>query len=377
MNKLKTVISHSKKPLISFVIYKFALLLPKQKTVFYSSYRGIGRDPAIEYLANLHQYTFPNHRRILDQPEWLKYFPALIERIYVNCRYHFQLASSEVLIMNMHAPRYFRKRNKQVYIQTWHGIPIKRLGKDRLGFLYSRKYAEDMAREVASWDLLISSGHFESLCLQSAFGRPKELLELGPLRHAQFEISRKNVEQGLSRFSLKKSILFAPTWREGSEAKFENYDPLVTAIQIAEAFSDHLVFFKFHHKFTPRIYQAIPSNLNLIKANADLSVLYQEIDLLITDYSSIAFDFAYFKKPILFFVPDMAEYRVSPGIYFEIDRIFYSMVATEFNVLCSKIYAVLNQDQSFDTPTKAFSTFYGLMSESNIRLEIISRFSEF
>ncbi|MEO0313393.1 MAG: hypothetical protein RL140_623, partial [Actinomycetota bacterium] len=89
------------------------------------------------------------------------------------------LAKSRYVVTNNNLPFYYRKSPGQIYLQTWHGTPLKRIGNDILENKMSAAYNNAMAREGKYWDYLISPNAFSTEILPRAFAFGGRLLEVG------------------------------------------------------------------------------------------------------------------------------------------------------------------------------------------------------
>src|SRR5262249_36717456 len=89
------------------------------------------------------------------------------------------LHNARYLVNNSNFPFYYRKREGQTYIQTWHGTPLKRIGNDVPGANLSLTYKRLMIREAQYWDVLLAQNEFAAEVLPKAFGYDGRVLDLG------------------------------------------------------------------------------------------------------------------------------------------------------------------------------------------------------
>jgi CDP-glycerol glycerophosphotransferase len=246
--------------------------------------------------------------------------------------YYEALARSKYIIANddMQAP--FRKRDGQVYLQTWHGTPLKRIGFDITNpqFISGTAYFDHLARDIAQWDLLLSPNPFSSPTMRRAFRYDGEICEYGYpgndlLCQAGTAEAAARVRDRLGLPPGKRVVLYAPTWRDnqvyanGRRYRFDMRLDLEQAWR--ELGEDHVFLIRGHHHTADDVPAGMrPGFAVNVTAYPDITELYLVSDVLVTDYSSAMFDFAVTGRPILFFTYDLAEYRDSlRGFYFDFE----------------------------------------------------------
>jgi CDP-glycerol glycerophosphotransferase len=246
--------------------------------------------------------------------------------------YYEALARSRYLVSNddMQAP--FRKRDSQVYLQTWHGTPLKRIGFDISNpqFISGTAYFDHLARDVAQWDLLLSPNPFSTPIMRRAFRYEGEICEYGYprndlLRRADTPELAARVRDRLGLPAGKRVVLYAPTWRDnqvyanGRRYRFDMRLDLERAWR--ELGRDHVFLIRGHHHMADDVPAGMRTGFALnVTAYPDITELFLVADVLVTDYSSAMFDYAVTGRPMLFFTYDLAEYRDSlRGFYFDFE----------------------------------------------------------
>ena len=140
------------------------------------------------------------------------------------------LATSKVLINNTNFPGYFRKRSGQKYIQTWHGTPLKRLGRDIVDVVPTGSYLKMMDREASFWDYLVSPSQYCSEIFRSTFGYSGKIIETGYPRNdilINRSGDRDQIRASLGILDSKKLVvLYAPTWRDSKRTATGNWKPV-------------------------------------------------------------------------------------------------------------------------------------------------------
>ncbi|TSB48377.1 glycosyltransferase [Alkalicoccobacillus porphyridii] len=235
------------------------------------------------------------------------------------------LATAKYLLNDTSFPYYFYKREGQYYVNTWHGTPLKTLGID----INNRSMSGHMniQRNLLHVDLLVSPNEFTYKKLLKSH----DVYELFPGKVADFGYPRVDltlntdkaiVLQDLNIDLQKKVVLYAPTWR-GEVGK--EYDTSLSLLEDVKAIQtslgdNHVVLLKAHY-FTTNFFKEQGLDHLCVPDSYDTNKLLAAVDMLITDYSSIFFDYLPTKKPIYFYMEDLNSYQNSRGLYFEIDSL--------------------------------------------------------
>lgn len=232
------------------------------------------------------------------------------------------VATSKYLVNNANFPAYFRKRQGQTYIQTWHGTPLKMIGNDIKTDRTSSIYQATMKREAEYWDYLISPSAFCSEIFPKAFATKAQLVEHGYPRNdrlAKYSNEQRNqIRQklGVTDPNLKL-VLYAPTWRDtkrGANGGWESVSYLDENTDLPNGFK---LLYRGHSN-THRSHEARKSeNVIDVTFYPDVAELFIAADVLVTDYSSVMFDFSVTGKPMIFLTPDLTEYESDRGFYFD------------------------------------------------------------
>ncbi|MEN9713781.1 MAG: hypothetical protein RLZZ164_445 [Actinomycetota bacterium] len=233
------------------------------------------------------------------------------------------LATSRYLVNNNTFPWYFKKVEGQVYLQTWHGTPLKRLGKDIANGALTKSYTDLMARETAAWDYLVSPSNFYSSAMASAFGYRGKVLEVGYPRNDRLSAATDQQRSELRRKlgvhdPSTVLVMYAPTWR--------NYERTATGSWRSVNYLDENTTLPDGYRLVFRGHTNTHSNhkghSTAIDAThyPDVTELYLACDVLVTDYSSMMFDFSITGKPMLFLAPDLERYKSEQGFYFDFEN---------------------------------------------------------
>jgi CDP-glycerol glycerophosphotransferase len=245
--------------------------------------------------------------------------------------YYEALARSRYLIANDDMGTAYQKRDGQVYVQTWHGTPLKRIGFDigRPRFISGTRYFDVLTEDVAKWDLLISPNPFSTQIMRGAFRYTGEILESGYPRNDVMQSGdagcvAADVRRRLGLAEGKRVVLYAPTWRDdqyyaSGRYRFDFRLDLERARQ--ELGDDHVFLIRGHHHMAEDVPTGTRPDFAInVTAYPDISELLLVTDILVTDYSSVMFDFAPTGRPMLFFTYDLEQYRDDlRGFYFNFE----------------------------------------------------------
>ncbi|MGX7126144.1 CDP-glycerol glycerophosphotransferase family protein [Enterococcus viikkiensis] len=225
----------------------------------------------------------------------------------------------------------FEKRPQQIYFQTWHGTPLKKIEFDAADTLPAR-YLNYAVHDSKSITYLVSGNRYSSDLYPKAFNIPKEkILNIGTPRNDGL-ISDESSKDSMIEKKKSISILFAPTFRNMKEANGIVQLDKLHIEKLRAYFVKKGYNFKFMVKFHPNVNADLSSDssnmeylkrhsIELIKDGVPLENLFDDVDVLITDYSSIFFDFALLKKGIILFNYDQEEYLAERGFYISLSEL--------------------------------------------------------
>ncbi|KAA1418078.1 hypothetical protein FE697_000035 [Mumia zhuanghuii] len=267
----------------------------------------------------------PELRRVWSVFEASVPVPEGDEKVLIGTRRWRDARGSARYIVTNDWLRRFEHRPFQTFVQTWHGTPLKKLALDRRPRGLDADYQQLVRDEVSRWDLLVSQSPFMTHALRSAYRYEGPVLEVGYPRNDILSgppdperVRRVRERLGLSAES--PVILYAPTWREDNERR----TPLPPDPQtlVARLGSSMTLLVRGHAENIRHDRRIHGPNVLDVTLYPDISELFLVTDVLVTDYSSLMFDFAVTGRPIVFFVPDLDEYQnVSRGLYLVLEDI--------------------------------------------------------
>ncbi len=339
MTFVKKGIKKVKKKLKAIVIkvYKLACrVLPLNKNIILFE-SNLGRNytgsPRAIYEEMVRQGLDTKYRCyfILEKPDTP--LPGSAKAVKRTRLFYFYLfAIAGIWVCDTRLPKYIIKRPGCTYIQTWHGTPLKKLALDMdTVFMAGEKgidnYKKNFYDNAKTWDYLVSQNRFSTEIFRRAFAFDKEMLEIGyPRNDVLFaknnsaDITQLKKQLGLPLD--KKIILYAPTWRDNEYYGKGNYkfNPPLDFQELQNKLSDEFVMIvKYHYLVMDQVdwtpYKGFVYSCDL---SFDIADLYLVSDMMITDYSSVMFDYSLLKRPMLFFCYDLEQYKDTlRGFYFD------------------------------------------------------------
>nr|WP_189179149.1 bifunctional glycosyltransferase family 2 protein/CDP-glycerol:glycerophosphate glycerophosphotransferase [Microbispora rosea] len=248
--------------------------------------------------------------------------PPGVRLVLYGSREHEEaLRTSRFVVANRRTqPGWYRKPRGQTVVQTWHGTPLKRLGLDLEGMPYAQRVPRaELARQVATWDLLLSPSPFATSALRGAFGYEGEILESGyPRNDVLFDPARgRAARRRLGLPDDRRVILYAPTWRDDDVTGRLTLDPVKVAGALGD---DDVLLVRAHYLVARDMAIPIGDRIRDVSKFPDMAELLAAADVLVTDYSSAMFDFACTGRPMVFYTPDLEHYRDKVrGFYFDFE----------------------------------------------------------
>ncbi|MFQ6147301.1 CDP-glycerol glycerophosphotransferase family protein [Streptomyces seoulensis] len=306
--------------------YRLQLCLPVRadRAVFAAYWgRGYGCGPgALE--AAFREFAPQVRTAWIARPEHQVTVPAGVRRLTPGtAAYWTALARSKYLVNNVNFDRRLVKRRGQVLVQTQHGTPLKHMGLD----LQERPAAArgmdfpQLLRNTAKWDYVLSGNRHTTLTWERVYPGRYTTLEYGSPRNDVFQratsvdVARLRASLGVPEDAV--ALLYAPTHRDHRRTQRSALDLERLLERLDPRF---VVLARAHYTHDGPLAGPAGAQGRIIDVGGHPSVeeLCLASDALITDYSSIMFDYANLDRPIVLLTDDWEAYEAARGVYFDV-----------------------------------------------------------
>lgn len=285
-----------------------------------------------------------------------------------SIKWMFLMARAKYWITNSRMPIWIPKPKHTIYLQTWHGTPLKKLANDieevRMPGTNTKQYKNNFHKESRRWDYLVSPNAYSTEIFKRAFEFSETIIESGYPRNDILYSNKKSklsdeIKTKLNLPSNKKIILYAPTWRDNQYFEVGKYkfDLQMDLRKMKENLGEeYVIVLRMHYLVAENLDLSPYSGFAYDFSNyADIRDLYLISDLLITDYSSVFFDYSNLKRPILFYVYDIDHYRDDiRGFYFDLSKEAPGPLITTTEELINEIREI---DKNFAI-SESYQKFY-------------------
>ncbi len=332
-NKMKKILKNKNE--INKYLYRHKYINEpiEENWVMFETFMGKSYADSPKYIYEYLAKNYPGKYKFIwvlnDPKEKLPYEGIIVKRF--TKKYAYYLAKSKYFVFNIRQPLWFRKREGQVFLETWHGTPLKRLAFDQEEVTAaSPTYKSQFYRQKQEWDYLIAANKFSSDIFKSCFMYTNgTMLEIGYPRNDLLYAPNKDqialdLKKKLHIPLDKKTILYAPTWRDDEyygKGQYKFKLKLDLEMMKEELGDEYVILLRTHHYIADALDVTGVEDFayNLSKYD-DITEFYLISDICITDYSSVFFDYANLKRPMLFYTYDIDKYRdVLRGFYIDME----------------------------------------------------------
>lgn len=333
-----TAINH----LHAFIMYVMAKIVVSRIRILPNKYfcismSGNSYGDNIKCLSDyIHQHQPDSQIVWAFKPDFAKIVdcPHTVVNLY-SFKYYYHFLTSKYILSNARLnQRMMHKRNGQIYLQTWHGTALKRLGYDikKKRYLLQRIVKPDVFEfDVRNTDIMISGSRFMTNVFRNSFQFNGRIIETGTPRNDIFFGNHPEIRERICQMygidPTLQIILYAPTFR--SNGSFEFYDLDAESLQEAwrnKTGKESVFMIRLHPNMMHRSQEfstLFPCAIN-VSSYPDMQELLYATDLLVTDYSSSMFDYMYTHRPVLLYMPDYETY--DRGYYFELEELPFMIV---------------------------------------------------
>ena len=339
------------------------------RIIVFESFRGASYSDTPKYIYEYLAKNYPGEYKFVwvlnDKSYTLPYEGQIVKRF--SRKYAYYMGIAKYFVFNTRQPLWFRKREEQIFLETWHGTPLKRLAFDQEEVTAaSPSYKTQFYRQKQEWDFLIAANKFSSDVFRSCFMYDGPMLETGyPRNDLLKDPDRDEITIELKKKCgiplSKRTILYAPTWRDDEyygNGSYKFQIKLNLEMMKKKLGDEYVVILRTHYYIADNIDLTGLEDFayNLSKYD-DVTEIYLMSDILITDYSSVFFDYAGLRRPMLFFTYDLDKYR-------DILRGFYIDMEKELpGPLVYTTEEVINRIKSIDEMNKEYASRYDAFYE--------------
>lgn len=294
-------------------------------TIVFESFGGKNYSDSPKYIYEYMQKNYPklNYIWVFNNPD-KNVIIGNAEKVKKGSKeYYDAYSKAKFWVSNARLPLYLNKKENQIYIQTWHGTPLKRLANDmkvvRMPGTTTAKYKKNFYAETSRWDYLVSPNRYSTNIFKTAFWMDEERTwEIGYPRN-DILVNRSNDQEYINQIKKdlnlpedKKVIMYAPTWRDDEFVKKGQYlfDLKINLENLQKELGEnYVILLRMHYLIANALDLNGYEDFAIDVSNySDISELYLISDALITDYSSVMFDFGILKRPQYFFAYDIEKY---------------------------------------------------------------------
>jgi CDP-glycerol glycerophosphotransferase len=312
---------------VGMAVYRLLCLLPVDpRLAVYAAYwyRGYACNPAAVYekarelVPQVRGVWVVDQRHAATMPVGVSYV------VKGSLRYYRTLARARWLINNVNFPDFVVKRRGTTYLQTHHGTPVKVMGLDQDAFPIGAQ-GMDMAgllRRSDQWDFSVTSNAHSTEVWARAYPCRYETLEHGyprndRLARAAGPDGAADVAATRRRLGLPDGatvVLYAPTLRE----YVSGYRPLLDVEEFADALGPDVIVLQRAHYYYGHGPGSTHPAVRDVSGHPVVEDLMVASDILVTDYSSVMFDYAVLDRPMVIYAPDWDSYRRTRGVTFDL-----------------------------------------------------------
>jgi CDP-glycerol glycerophosphotransferase len=280
---------------------------------------------------------------------------------------------ARLLVVNDWLRKRFRRRSHQTVLQTWHGTPLKRIALTRRGLRPRAALATLLER--ARWDNLLSQNTYSSRIFRTAyaFGRP---WELGYPRNDVLvgDVGAQRAVQLREKLGVPHDatvVLYAPTWRDDHPEEVDQLDVAAFTRELGEGY---FTLIRGHSRTLRAADDVHAANVLDVTSYPDASDLFLVADALVTDYSSVMFDFTVTGKPLYFYTPDLDRYRDElRGFYFDLLAVSPGPVAQTAAQLIEHLRAPEKFREQFAHRYAAWSARFNAHDDGHAAERVVQR----
>ncbi|MBW9204495.1 CDP-glycerol glycerophosphotransferase family protein [Mumia sp. zg.B17] len=289
------------------------------------------------------------------------------------------VARSRFLTFNAGLPAGLERRDGQEVVQTWHGTPLKLLGYHRPATATRSEFPEQIRAYVSRWDHLLAPNPHSAAIFPEAWFYEGPIHQLGyPRNDALWQAPSARATMVRDRLGIaagSRVVLYAPTWRDGSRTMPDLLDVERLAVALGP---NYVVLVRGHMNIRRWSRPADGGQVRDVTAYPEINDLFLAADVLITDYSSVMFDYSRTGKPMVFFVPDYEHYRDERrGMYFDLAEVSPGPLVRSFDDVVAVLRDVASVHASHEPRYAAWIERFNPLDDGNAAARVVDAIYEY
>lgn len=352
----------------------------ERNKIIFSNYDGRGYGGNCKYIAEKFicgHYPVKLVWAVLDKN--IEDIPKQIKKVLIGTpQYYRELFTSGIYVTNTVHNLYEHKREGQFFINTWHGYGPFKLAEGAVN--KDAESRERYSRSNAASDLFLTASRFYTQIYRDSFFYEGEVMECGAPRNDVFFTNntiKTSVYEKLQISPDKKILLYAPTFREDTTNSFQKYDIDMECVlnALGQRFGgEYVLVYRFHHYLYAL---GMPQNFYAGAIDAtyysDIQELLVAADVVITDYSSLMWDFSLQRRPVFLYQNDEKDYENDRGFYSSVSEWPYPKAHT----LEELIDAIVNFDENeYIKNLEVFFNKFGSCDDGHAAERVVKRIME-
>lgn len=329
MHRIEYILKHNKFIQRVYVIV-FSLFFrvlgifikPNKKQVLFQSMIGktFGDSPKVLYDAMRSDERFKSFKYVwaFDDPD--KFDVENGSKVKLNSlKYYIESLKSGIWISNVSIERGLKYKPKSVvYLNTWHGIPIKVIGN-------AQKTRNDY--DYSDVDYMCCSSDFErEIFIRDFKIKNDAIIKCGMPRNDELYFVNDEMKNSIrKKYNIpenKKVILYAPTWRDSTDGgnSYQIAPPINIDYWKEQLGDEYILLFRMHHLTTELLGIEFNDFVRNVSNAPEINELMIISDILLSDYSATIFDYSILERPIFSFAYDLDSYAFNRGFYEDLEK---------------------------------------------------------
>ncbi|TWT04985.1 CDP-glycerol glycerophosphotransferase family protein [Planomicrobium sp. CPCC 101079] len=292
-------------------------------------------------------------------------------------------------VNNVRLPAWMPKPQETIFVQTWHGTPLKKLGIDieeiHMPGTKTSTYKKNFVIESSKWDYLVSPNAYSTEIFRRAFHFKGKVIESGyPRNDVLANASPENIEHIKKNLGIpdeKKIMLYAPTWRDNEfyqKGKYKFQFQFDLDNWKKEFGEEWVLLSRMHYLVAENFdFSAHAGTVYDVSAYPDIRDLYLVSDMMVTDYSSVFFDYAILNRPIIFFMYDLEKYRNElRGFYINIEEDAPGPIVQTEEELFRAMRELMHSNVQLNPKFVAFRNKFASLEDGHASERVVKSFLE-